>query len=96
MFTLACTARSGPTGCVYLEPDSTDSLPELVLLKFRVKAHNIVDLRDPVILFAAGVNLADGVSARTHQVRLFTRPGSCTREVAWSHGLEDLADVRPS
>lgn len=35
---------------------------ELVLLKFHVEAQNIVDLRDPAVLFAAGVNLADAVA----------------------------------
>ena len=35
---------------------------ELVLLKFHVEAHKIVDLRDPAVLLVAGVNLADAVA----------------------------------
>ena len=49
---------------------------ELVLLKFHVEAHNIVDLRDPAVLFAAGVNLADAVAPWQDIVKIGGEPSS--------------------
>ena len=49
---------------------------ELVLLKFHVKAHHIVDLRDPAVLLVAGVNLADAVAPWQDVVKNGGEPAS--------------------
>ena len=72
---------------------------ELVLLKFHVEAHNIVDLRDPAVLFAAGVNLADAVAPWQDIVKIGGEPSPWhvrrRLEGLGAHGLIDPSRKRP-
>lgn len=51
-------------------------VPDLVLLELRVEADNIVDLRDPAALVAAGVDLADAVAPWPDIVKTGGQPPS--------------------
>lgn len=72
---------------------------ELVLLKFHVVAHNIVDLRDPAVLLAAGVNLADAVAPWQDVVKTGGEPSSWhvrrRLESLGAHGLIDPSRTSP-
>ncbi|MBB5640161.1 RES domain-containing protein [Cryobacterium roopkundense] len=49
---------------------------ELILLEFHVEAHNIVDLRDPAVLLATGIDLADAVAPWQEIVKAGGEPSS--------------------
>lgn len=72
---------------------------ELVLLKFHVEAHNIVDLRDPAVLFSAGVRIADAVAPWRDVVKTGGEPSSWhvprRLENMGAHGLIDPSRKSP-
>ena len=72
---------------------------ELVLLEFQVEAHNIVDLRDPAVLLAAGIDLADAVAPWQDIAKAGGEPSSWQvrrrLEALGANGLVDPSRKRP-
>ena len=72
---------------------------ELVLLEFQVEAHNIVDLRDPAVLLAAGIDLADAVAPWQNIAKAGGEPSSWQvrrrLEALGANGLVDPSRKRP-
>ena len=72
---------------------------EFVLLEFHVEAHNIVDLRDPAVLLAAGIDLEDAVAPWQDIVKAGGEPPSWhvrrRLEALGANGLVDPSRKRP-
>lgn len=77
-------------------PDRNDQLD---LLKFHVDAHKIIDLRNPAVLLAVGVDLADAVAPWQDIVKSEGRPTSWNvrrhLEALGANGLIDPSRTRP-
>ncbi|TFD52299.1 RES domain-containing protein [Cryobacterium frigoriphilum] len=91
------SSPEGVEAAIIAHTDS--SVAELLLLEFHVEAHDIVDLRDPLVRHAAGVDIADAAAPWQNAVRSGDEPPSWRvrqrLEELGARGLIDPSRKRP-